>query len=217
MTTYADFRREFPDGEIPPHLLSAYDEARTTWALDLATATETPASPDTATGPDTLIRQGVTALLADPAGLRGILDELMTSTLRLHAAAEWEREDNYAFTEGTVGMLAAYLPDATPHQTAEICDHFDLEFDEIDTDHFPEPAWDTPDEQETPYSEKDHSQLTALLAQAEALLDPLRQEPPENWAGDDCWSLAYGLAELLEVPLTQDTDDEADEDPTATE
>lgn len=70
----------------------------------------------------------------------------MTSTLRLHATAEWEGEDNYTFTEGAVGMLAAYLPDATPHQTAEICDHFDLDFDEIDTDHFPEPAWDIDDE-----------------------------------------------------------------------
>ena len=34
MTTYAEFRAQYPDGEIPAHLLSAYDEARTTWALD---------------------------------------------------------------------------------------------------------------------------------------------------------------------------------------
>lgn len=149
MTTYAEFRTLYPDGEIPAHLLSAYDEARTTWALDLANTAEDAANEaDTATGPDALTRRAVADLLADTTRLRQILDTLMTSALRLSATAEWGREDNYTFTEGAVEMLAAYLPEATPHQAAEICEHFDLEFDEIDTDRFPEPAWGARDQDE---------------------------------------------------------------------
>ena len=50
MTTYDEFRAQYPDGEIPTHLLSAYDEARTTWALDLADTAEAAAA-EAATAP----------------------------------------------------------------------------------------------------------------------------------------------------------------------
>ena len=214
MTTYAEFRAQYPDGEIPAHLLSAYDEARTTWALDLASAAEAAAiEADTATGPDALTRRAVAALLADTTGLRRILDELMTPALRLRATPEWEMEDNFSFTERAVEMLAAYLPEVTPHQAAEICEHFDLEFDEIDTNWFPEPAWDVPDQVEEPTSDgppqpapsgpKDPAEL---LGEIEDLLDPLRTQPPGDWENDACFSVAYGLAEALGVPLTTDDD-----------
>lgn len=212
MTTYTEFRAQFPDGEIPAHLLSAYDEARTTWALDLASAAEVAAAEaDTATGPDALTRRAVANLLADTAGLRGILDELMTSALRLRATPEWEMEDNFAFTEGAVGRFAAYLPEVTPHQAAEICEHFDLEFDEIDTNWFPEPAWDVPDQcgepisdgppRPTPSEPKDPAEL---LGEIEHLLDTLRAQPPESWENDACFSVAYGLADTLGIPFATD-------------
>lgn len=214
MTTYAEFRTQYPDGEIPVHLLSAYDDARTTWALDLASAAEAAATEaETATGPDALTRRAVAELLADTQGLRKILDELMTSTLRLAATAEWESEDNYTFTEHAVEMLAAHLPEATPHQAAEICEHFDLEFDEIDTHRFPEPAWDVPDQDEEPTSDGPPQPAPAgpkdpaeLLGEIEDLLDPLRAQPPESWENDACFSVAYGLAETLGVPLAADDD-----------
>lgn len=214
MTTYTEFRAQYPDGEIPAHLLSAYDEARTTWALDLASATETAATEaDTATGPDALTRRAVAALLADTAGLRGILDELMTSALRLRATPEWEMEENFTFTEGTVGMFAAYLPEMTPHQAAEICERFDLEFDEIDTNWFPEPAWDVPDQSEEPTSDgppqpspSEPRNPAELLGEIEHLLDPLRTQPPESWENDACFSVAYGLADALGIPLATDDD-----------
>jgi hypothetical protein len=221
MTTYADFRAQYPDGEIPVRLLSAYDEARTTWALDLASAVEAAAAEaEAATGPEALTRQAVAALLADTTGLRRILDELMTSALRLSATAEWETEDNHTFTERAVEMLAEYLPEATPHQTAEICDHFDLEFDEIDTNRFPEPAWDLPDRDEAPASENPHQTAPTgpqdpaqLLGEIEDLLEPLRTQPPGDWENDACFSVAYGLAEALGVPLA--ADDEPCTDPPA--
>lgn len=151
MTTYDEFRAQYPDGEIPTHLLSAYDEARTTWALDLAdTAEAAAAEAATATGPEALTRRAVAELLTDPQGLRRILDELMTQALRLRATPEWEMEDNRTVTEYAVRTLAAYLPEATPHQSAEICEHFGLEFDEIDTTWFPQPAWDTPTRTRSP-------------------------------------------------------------------
>src|SRR5699024_10542880 len=83
MTTYAEFRAQYPDGEIPAHLLSAYDEARTTWALDLASAAEAAAiEADTATGPDALTRRAVAAQLPDHTGPHPILDAPMTPALR---------------------------------------------------------------------------------------------------------------------------------------
>jgi len=214
MTTYAEFRAQYPDGEIPAHLLSAYDEARTTWALDLASAAEDAAAEaDTATGPDALTRRAVAGLLADTTGLRRILDELMTTALRLRATPEWEMEDNFSFTEGAVEMLAAYLPEVTPHQAAEICERFDLEFDEIDTNWFPEPAWDLSDQSTEPTSDgppqpspsepRDPAELLGAIAD---LLDPLRAQPPESWENDACFSVAYGLAEALGVPLATDDD-----------
>lgn len=212
MTTYAEFRNQFPDGDVPVHLLSAYDEARTTWALDLAEATEAAASAP-ATGPDALARRAVADLLADTMGLRRILDELMTSTLHLSATAEWESEDNRTFTERTVEMLAAYLPEATPHQAAEICEHFDLEFDEIDTGRFPEPAWDVPDQSEEPTTDgppqpspSGPKDLAEQLGEIEHLLDPLRTHPPESWENDACFSVAYGLAYTLGMPFATDDD-----------
>lgn len=215
MTTYAEFRAQYPDGEIPAHLLSAYDDARTTWALDLASAAEAAATEaDTATGPDALTRRAVAELLADTHGLRRILDELMTPVLRLRATPEWEMEDNFSFTERAVEMLATYLPEVTPHQAAEICECFDLEFDEIDTNWFPEPAWDVPDQDEKPPSDGPPQAAPAgpkdpaeMLGEIEDLLGPLRAQPPESWENDACFSVAYGLAEALGVPLT--TDDES--------
>ena len=206
MTTYDEFRAQYPDGEIPTHLLSAYDDARTTWALDLASAAEAAATEaETATGPDALTHRAVAELLADTQGLRKILDELMTGALRLAAAAEWEIEDNLAFTERAVEMLAAHLPEATPHQAAEICEHFDMEFDEIDTNRFPEPVWDLPDQAEAPASENPPQAAPAgpkdpaqLLGEIEDLLEPLRTQPPEDWENDACFSVAYGLAKALD-------------------
>lgn len=69
MTTYAEFRAQHPDGDVPLHLLSAYDEARTTWALDLAEAAETAAATPADTVPDALIRRAVADLLADALGV----------------------------------------------------------------------------------------------------------------------------------------------------
>lgn len=215
MTTYDEFRAQYPDGEIPTHLLSAYDEARTTWALDLAdTAEAAAAEAATATGPEALTRRAVAELLTDPQGLRRILDELMTQALRLRATPEWEMEDNRTVTEYAVRTLAAYLPEATPHQSAEICEHFGLEFDEIDTTWFPQPAWDTPDQDEEstndgPAPETDPSgprDPAELLGEIEELLDPLRTQPPEDWENDACFSVTYGLAEALGVPLATDDD-----------
>src|SRR5699024_11757730 len=98
--------------------------------------------------------------------------------------------------------------------SAEICEHFGLEFDEIDTTWFPQPAWDTPDQDEEsindgPAPETDPSgprDPAELLGEIEQLLDPLRTQPPEDWENDACFSVTYGLAEALGVPLATDDD-----------
>lgn len=103
--------------------------------------------------PDELVHRALRDLLANPVGLRSILTDMMTTALHLSIKARWDSQDNYTFTEGAVQMLATHLPELTAHQVAELCEHFDLTFEDVDTTLYPMPQWNPDREHNDPTTE----------------------------------------------------------------
>lgn len=65
------------------------------------------------------------------------------------------------------------------------------------------------------YSAITHAELIALLHRIEQLLDDLRALPPWTWENDDCFTLAVGLAEILDIESPTEEEDDEDEEHSA--